>query len=197
MKEWKVPALGNSFTCIPAVGGKWYPECLNSGFSAQNWGEDSGWLHADSLKGLDCTGSYRACMGWREGAHQRSPIIILQRVGCICHRSPFGQQPHNEVQLQWAAEMESPRLARVGLMAQPTARRFSQQGKVWSSSNGIRGCTQWVAGSQLVTAPEKEKALAIFTEVLIQSLPTSHYSLELDLGLLLQQPGSRPASTGL
>ena len=55
--------------------------CLNSGFSAQNWGEDLVWLHADSLKGLECTGSYHLLAWDGVRAHQRSPIIIMQRVG--------------------------------------------------------------------------------------------------------------------
>lgn len=70
---WETPSPAFLLLCVVL-------ECSNSGFSAQNWEEDLVWLHADSLKGLDCTGSYQ--LAW-DGvrAHQRSPIIILQRVG--------------------------------------------------------------------------------------------------------------------
>lgn len=71
---WETPSLAFLLVCV-------VPECLNSGFSAQNWGEDLVWLHADSLKGLECTGSYHLLAWDGVRAHQRSPIIIMQRVG--------------------------------------------------------------------------------------------------------------------
>lgn len=77
---WETPSPAFLLVCV-------VPECLNSGFSAQNWGEDLVWLHADSLKGLECTGSYHRLAWDGVRAHQRSPIIIMQRLG---HASAMG-----------------------------------------------------------------------------------------------------------
>ena len=109
----ETPSLAFLLVCV-------VPECLNSGFSAQNWGEDLVWLHADSLKGLECTGSYHRLAWDGVRAHQRSPIIIMQRVedasamgALLSTASQWGAAPV-------AAEMESLDLPGVGLTAQPT-----------------------------------------------------------------------------
>ena len=134
---WETPSPAFLLLCVVL-------ECSNSGFSAQNWEEDLVWLHADSLKGLDCTGSYR--LAW-DGvrAHQRSPIIILQRVGDASAIGALLSTASQRGTAPVAAEMESLDLPGVGLMAQPTASDSTtgkgleqQQWNLWVHTMGGR-----------------------------------------------------------
>lgn len=130
------------------------------------------------------------CMGWSEGPPQEPHYYHTEGGGCICHRSPFV----NSLTMRYSSSgctSGEPRLARSG--TDGPAHRES----CGASSSGICGCTQWGAGSILVTAPEKEKAVPIFTEVL-----TQFYLLTLQLrtgsrGLYSNSQGADPALAGL
>lgn len=107
------------------------------------------------------------CMGWSEGPPEESHYYHAEGGGCICHGSPSV----NSLTMRYSSRgcrNGEPRLARSGTDGPANCQRFYNRERCGASSNGIRGCTQWVAGSILVTAPEKEKAVAVFTEVLIQ-----------------------------
>ena len=78
---WETPSPAFLLVCV-------VPECLNSGFSAQNWGEDLVWLHADSLKGLEC-GPGHQCYHMQDGASllQKLCYQCMQDGTWVCHKT--------------------------------------------------------------------------------------------------------------
>ena len=114
-------ALGNSFTCIPAVAcGAWV---LKLRLQCTELGRGLGVATCRQPEGPRLYRQLSTCMGWSEGSPEESNYYPAEGGGCICHRSPFV----NSLTMRYSSSgcrNGEPRLARSGTDGPANCQRF-------------------------------------------------------------------------